>query len=265
MMEPILGEFEELIGRRALSAPHRPATCAISPANGPTEPSPIPRSGAGSSVHRALRRRAQHDPRPQGTAGPNPLLLEVGPGRTLVTFAAQSANGGRSAVGTAVATGPDDDRSDTAVVMDASGQIWTTGVASTGSAFHRDGRRRVSLPTYPFERETYWVGDIRTCPAARSEGTRCPWFYRPSWREAPLASKQIVACHGRILVLDDATSLGAAVVAPSHRPRWLVRSSSGGLGFEHVSDDEFVIDPAETAPSPACSGRLTERDTDWRA
>ena len=45
-----------------------------------------------------------------------------------------------------------------AAMLAAAGQLWRRACASTGRGLHGgEPRRRVALPTYPFERKRYWV------------------------------------------------------------------------------------------------------------
>ena len=121
-----------------------------------------------------------------GRAGKDLALLEVGPGNTLATFAAETAPG---LPRLASLPGPRESRTDTEVMLDSLGRLWTRGAPVDWEGFHRTERRaRVSLPTYPFERRVYWVGPR---PAASAEAPRheprdtSGWFHRPEWREAP--------------------------------------------------------------------------------
>ncbi|PZO15512.1 MAG: hypothetical protein DCF25_13595 [Leptolyngbya foveolarum] len=121
------------------------------------------------------------------------VLLEVGPGRTLATLARQQVLGD-----TQVLTSlrhPKDSVSDLAFLLDTLGQLWQTGTAINWTAFYaHEQRRRVRLPTYPFERQPYW---IELAPAAAQSVTmrdsRSPiaqpvdqWFYLPSWKQSPI-------------------------------------------------------------------------------
>ncbi|CAM5765450.1 hypothetical protein LMIY3S_01487 [Labrys miyagiensis] len=86
----------------------------------------------------------------------NAVLLEVGAGNTLTSLALQGAAKGRVVVpslGDAVRERTDDD-----TMAEALGQLWAAGVPIDWVVL-RDGaqRRRVSLPTYPFERERHWI------------------------------------------------------------------------------------------------------------
>ncbi|MEM9903528.1 MAG: SDR family NAD(P)-dependent oxidoreductase, partial [Cyanobacteria bacterium P01_D01_bin.44] len=89
---------------------------------------------------------------------PAQVLLEVGPGRTLTTLAnrhpAKAADQGvLASMKHPQATG-----SDTAFLLQALGQLWLAGVDIDWSGFYQHERRhRVPLPTYPFERQRYWI------------------------------------------------------------------------------------------------------------
>lgn len=50
------------------------------------------------------------------------------------------------------------DRGDWAQLQESLGRLWTLGVAVDWTAFHAPwSREKVSLPTYPFQRERYWL------------------------------------------------------------------------------------------------------------
>jgi acyl transferase domain-containing protein/SAM-dependent methyltransferase/acyl carrier protein len=51
---------------------------------------------------------------------------------------------------------------------------------------------KVSLPTYPFERERYWVGAPREQTSRYpSEADRQNWFYRVEWNPAPIPTQKV--------------------------------------------------------------------------
>lgn len=88
-------------------------------------------------------------------AGGDPVLLEVGPGSALTSLALQGAARGM----TAISSLPDAtrERPDQDCVVGALGRLWAAGVQPDWTAFHDRPLRRVSLPTYPFERERHWI------------------------------------------------------------------------------------------------------------
>ncbi len=83
------------------------------------------------------------------------VLLEVGPGRTLTTLAARQA-AGRPAI--ASMRHPKDAGADQARLLEALGRLWLAGHRlDPARVFAGQERRRVPLPTYPFERLRYWI------------------------------------------------------------------------------------------------------------
>ena len=103
---------------------------------------------------------------------PTQILLEVGPGRTLSTFAQQHpAKAAEQVVLTSVRH-PQEDRQDDAFLLTTLGRLWLAGVAVDWAAFYSHERRqRLPLPTYPFERKRYWIDTPRydATPAAMSQ------------------------------------------------------------------------------------------------
>ncbi len=85
------------------------------------------------------------------------VLLEVGPGRTLTTLAAQHPERARIAA-VASLRHPRDARPEQACLLTAAARLWLLGATVDWRAFAgEEARRRVPLPTYPFERRRYWV------------------------------------------------------------------------------------------------------------
>jgi phthiocerol/phenolphthiocerol synthesis type-I polyketide synthase E len=123
------------------------------------------------------------------------VLLEVGPGQTLCTFVRQRPGDGEEAP---VAVIPStrfayDRRPDQAVLLDALGRLWLAGVRPDWKAFRgAERRRRAHLPTYPWEKQRYWVDapDASALPATapRSSADPADWTYVPDWRRSPASS-----------------------------------------------------------------------------
>ncbi|HEU4557555.1 MAG TPA: amino acid adenylation domain-containing protein, partial [Longimicrobium sp.] len=97
---------------------------------------------------------------------PARVLLEVGPGETLGTFARRHERAGDGRV--IVRSLPRADRPDDSAltVLEAAGALWTAGVEVDWSALG-GARRRVPLPTYPFDRTEYRVLPRRAPSAVR--------------------------------------------------------------------------------------------------
>jgi amino acid adenylation domain-containing protein len=88
---------------------------------------------------------------------PDRLFLEVGPGRVLCTLARQHRVD--SAEPVAVASLPDTTggQRDVLAMLQAAGNLWLHGVPLNGAALHSPEVLRCSLPTYPFERQRFWI------------------------------------------------------------------------------------------------------------
>jgi hypothetical protein len=86
------------------------------------------------------------------------LLLEVGPGRTLVQFARDATidsapRGIYASLGRA-----EDEAPDQRVVLESLGGLWLAGARIDWRGFYaHERRRRIRLPTYPFQRKRYWI------------------------------------------------------------------------------------------------------------
>jgi acyl transferase domain-containing protein len=94
------------------------------------------------------------------------VLLEAGPGGMLSACARQLVS---ETPGTTVISSlpcADERHAEHAAVLTAAGRLWLCGAPLDGAAFYsRERRRRIPLPTYPFERERFWIA-----PTARSAG-----------------------------------------------------------------------------------------------
>ena len=112
------------------------------------------------------------------TAQDRPLLLEIGPGRTLSTFATQGLPRDRH-LG-AIASLPDFAMRDRelAVLAEATGRLWLNGVTPNWKTVQAEAARRVSLPTYPFEPERHWIDAPATAssrnPTTQAVATTAP-------------------------------------------------------------------------------------------
>ncbi|MEM1320999.1 MAG: amino acid adenylation domain-containing protein [Bacteroidota bacterium] len=89
----------------------------------------------------------------------NRLLLEVGPGQTLSTFARQhpARRSGQPIV--ASLRHPKEQIPDRAFLLKSLGQLWLAGLPIDWKAVNAAApQRRTPLPTYPFARERHWIG-----------------------------------------------------------------------------------------------------------
>ncbi|MEM9494724.1 MAG: type I polyketide synthase [Pseudomonadota bacterium] len=92
---------------------------------------------------------------------PHAVFVEVGPGQALTSFARQTLMGEMkrpvvSSLGPQRAPGDDVEH-----LVAALGRLWMRGATPDWRAFQIGERRRIALPTYPFERKRFWVEPTR--------------------------------------------------------------------------------------------------------
>ena len=138
-------------------------------------------------------------------------------------------------------------------------EAWGTLIESLGSLFVRGAeidwngfdagyaRSKVALPTYPFQRERYWV-DAKAADAAPSTQE---WFYELQWREAPLSSTDASASAGACIVLSHPTADGDRIAARLEQQG--VRVIRVGQGTDGL---EAFVRVVQTAVRDRSSGRI---------
>jgi len=95
------------------------------------------------------------------------VFLEVGPGQTLGQLVRQHPAKPAALTVLNSLSGTSDPEHDLAAVLNALGRLWVAGVKPDWDAFYAaEKRRRVPLPTYPFERKRFWVEPAPLAPSA---------------------------------------------------------------------------------------------------
>ncbi len=148
------------------------------------------------------------------------LFLEIGPGQSLGAMARNHPACGTDRWSLLVPTLPAeaDPRPDTAVLTEALGKLWLSGVDIDWTAYHA-GRMplKTTVPDYPFERQSYWI-DPPSSTRARPAVAAAPApdaadedrLWSPVWSRKPAA---------------------AAAPAPA-APTWVLTDSGGEVGAD---------------------------------
>jgi len=251
MMEPVLDEFRAAVARTQRSAPRIPY---ISNLTG-TWISQAEAMDPGYYARHLRHAVRFSDSVSELLAEPDRLLLEVGPGRGLTTLV--GAHGPMAKERALASLGhPREAASELATLLTALGRLYLCDVPVDLGAFYAgQQRRRVPLPTYPFERYPYQYeasrsvfGSAHVPEVATSAGRVSPeqWLYAPSWkRSAPL--RPAVAAGERWLVFDDGSRLAAEV---SERLRGVgahVVTVVAGPGLRRIAAGRYELDPAAPA------------------
>jgi acyl transferase domain-containing protein len=182
-------------------------------------------------------------------------LLEVGPGQTLGTLAKrQPADDKEKPIVLASICGLHESASDVAFLLLTLGQLWTAGQEIDWRSFYKDEkRRRVELPTYPFERQRYWI-DARPLevnnhrPKSGRQPDIADWFYVPAWKQSVQPSRSPTYAIGPksprhyLLFVDECgigERLGRRLDEQGHR----VTLVHAGERFQKSRAGEYVIAP----------------------
>lgn len=86
------------------------------------------------------------------------VLLEVGPRNSATTLARQQIKDFQQQIAIASLGKTAENAAEWDALLSAVGQLWLAGVSIDWHSFYlRENRIRVALPTYPFERQRYWI------------------------------------------------------------------------------------------------------------
>ncbi len=272
MMDPILDAFTA----RAAAMPLRPPTLPfVSNVTGTwitTEQATSPRYWA-QHLRGAVRFA---DGLHALLSDPKRVLLECGPGQVLSRLARRHPDTVASRPVLASMPTSQDTVPPGAPPLAYStlGGLWLAGVTVDWKGFHGGERRqRLPLPTYPFERQRFWVEpETRSTPS--SEAKRTPvateaalaqepmerWFHVPSWKRAPLSSSLVAreATPRVWLVFEDEASPTDALLAAAPGEERRVLRVRPGTAFSRTGDSEFTVAPGSLSDFRALVGALRD-------
>lgn len=243
MLEPILKEFGDFFRTIKMSAPTRPF---VSNETGTW----ITKEQATDPDYwvRHLRNTVRFaDGVAELVRDPARVLVEVGPGRVLATLARQHPDRQPSQLVMTSMRAFGDEGTDQQLALTALGRLWARGVRPDWSAYWSgETRRRVSLPTYPWERQRHWVEAPTAGASGEPDDARRPrvddWLARASWRQtvppAPLARGD-----ARVLLFADATGFGDEVAQQLAKGGRTLRRVVAGSAFAQGGDGTFTVRP----------------------
>jgi len=146
-MDPILGEFGSEVARVRRQPPQIPIVSSMTGQLGTDEDWMSPTYWSAQ-----LRRPVRFaDAMGALLVDTSRVFLEVGPGNTLTALARQHLAWQQTRVAVPSLSRKSDDG-----LLPAMGELWKAGVPMKWDMLH-SGPRRVQLPTYPFQRQRYWI------------------------------------------------------------------------------------------------------------
>jgi acyl transferase domain-containing protein/acyl carrier protein len=187
------------------------------------------------------------------------VFLEVGPGQTLSTFVRknESEDGDSNTILNSLRH-PKDQRSDMAFLMSALGKLWVGGAKINWNKYYKNKyQKRVSLPTYPFERQRYWIEELDAITAAGPENkitldkisNVSEWFYEPVWNKSELTGQihkqDLSDTSTGYLVFEDDCGVGKEMAEYLTKQSGYVIKVKAGEQFSQISESEFIVNPQQ--------------------
>jgi acyl transferase domain-containing protein len=179
------------------------------------------------------------------------VLLEVGPGHALTTFARECQSSGSPAEVFPSLPHAKDPQPAASMVLNTVGALWLRGVAMDWQGVHEgESLQRISLPVYPFERSRYFIEP----PAPGTSAPHAPppsgrldfedWFHVPSWKRTIFTAAETTDQKpGPWLIFADTAGLADAFANTlSARGEQFTRVDAGNA-YSFDGERTYVIDP----------------------
>jgi len=197
--------------------------------------------------------------------GSDRLTLEVGPGHTNTTAIRQTLP--KPALPLMLTTLPDSqtEESDVKHVLTVLGHLWLHGASVDWNAFASgEKRRRLPLPTYPFERQRFWVEAAGSRPSHPDTSRKKldDWLYLPCWKETARissGSKADVSESATVLIFGGNSQFEEKLALKLGRKCYDVVTVVAGEEFTRVDHQTYAIRPTARADYDALFTVLGEQ------
>lgn len=255
MMEPILEDFKGEVERVTLNKPTIPYISCLTGTWVTGEAVTTPEYWT-----RHLRETVRFsDGLEQLFKKEGALFLEVGPGSVLSTFTRRHSQRKPEQMVINFVRHSKENIPDTRFLLTKIGQLWLYGKSIDWPEFYGEEKRyRVPLPTYPFERQRYWIeGDpfkigaelLMEKSSLRKSKDIKNWFYTPSWKRSSLSffeDMELPANSGWLVFMDE-LGLGDRLVHRLKQEGQAIISVRTGPAFTRVNDEEYTVNPVQEA------------------
>jgi acyl transferase domain-containing protein/acyl carrier protein len=262
MMDGVVREFAAAVGRLSPAAPNIPYVSNVT-GEWVTDAQATSPEYWGQQLRRPVRFADGLRPL---LAEAGTILLEIGPGHTLCSFARRHPDRDEGQLVVASLPGPHESLEDDALALETLGRLWVAGVSVDWQGTHEGTRRRrVHLPVYPFERRRYWAEAEEPTrsgpPLVLKEPDVGDWFYMPYW-EYSLAPKPQLPPPGREqwLVFSDGGELGKAAAGRLLDTGHDVTVVLPGDEFAVLAESTFALDAGRRDDYEALFTRLADED-----
>lgn len=210
----------------------------------------------------------------EALSAPNTILVEVGPGQALCALAGLADGPHEPLRVVATLPAPVEQHDEEAFALSAFASLWTLGVPIDFSRVRKeDGLRRVSLPTYAFERRRHWIEPgqgpaVSSLPAAPQLIRRTnvsDWFETRVFEPAPQQAAVGQGSRSHV-IFSDGTALAAKLIERlrARGDACVVVAHARGSSQHSSADAEFTFDASKPDYTPlidALSAAGVEPDT----
>ena len=180
--------------------------------------------------------------------------IDGDPDWLLVGFAADRLTTGETLSTTVVPAGHQDGG-----LCTMAAELWLHGATIDWPALNRGRPRRVALPTYPFQRRSYWLdapnwstsaqpavlpNDPAEALAGLARQAPDDWLYLPGWRQVPASWPAVPAdLDGRWLLLADQGGVARELAARITAAGGTAVQVAPGPRLAHIGRLHFTLDP----------------------
>ncbi|HEU5383470.1 MAG TPA: SDR family NAD(P)-dependent oxidoreductase [Ktedonobacteraceae bacterium] len=247
MVEPILTEFERYVTTLEFKAPQIPIISNVTGTWMTREEATDPQYWT-----RHLRQTVQFGAGMQELLQePEYALVEVGPGQALSTLTRQQTNYTLERVILPAMRHPQSSENDMDVLFTLLGRLWLAGVSvDWEQVWRQEKRQRLVLPTYPFERQRFWVDaqqpNIFNVQKVTKGSDLSRWFYIPSWKQSlpPVLSATSSIGPGHALCFVDEHGLASQLLSFFQSQGQTVTLVQAGQSFIQHENGSFTLNPA---------------------
>lgn len=184
---------------------------------------------------------------------PGLVLLEVGPGKTLSSLARMHPDVKAPQLSVPTMRHADEAVADDAYLLAALGRLWAAGGALDAERVFAPDRRRVALPTYAFQNQTYFIApgagqvEADTGTFIDREPDEDAWYWEPVWRSQDV-ERSVESPLTWLVLADQAGVADEMVTRLRHEGHDVVVVRTGDV-YRAVSEQEYVIAPENGALS----------------
>lgn len=182
----------------------------------------------------------------------NLLFIEVGPGETLSNFVKQHIDNQNKYNLVNLVRHPNEKVSDIYYMVSAIGDLWLYGKKIDFRSYHSSQKRsKISLPTYSFDRQSYWpeytfsYGSQVPSTINRSNSKDVninDWLYLPNWKRSlyPVLIDEKDTFFWIVFANDSEFSSDVIVKLKKEKDKIIIVRL--GDAFVKVNDNEYIID-----------------------